>query len=82
MNNGKRIGLLRGSGTRFATWFYALHGLLLQKKALLATTQSPYFATLAHNVKATLAVKDIESNQFWTAVYYLMRAVFPALRAL
>ncbi len=28
LNNGKRIGLLRGAGTRFATWFYAMHRLL------------------------------------------------------
>ena len=82
MNNGKRIGLLRGAGTRFATWFYALHRLLRQKKALLATVHSPYFTSLAHNAKTALAVQDIESNQFWKAVYFLLRAVFPALRAL
>ncbi len=35
------IGLLRGTGTRFATWFYALHCLLHQMKAHLATIKSP-----------------------------------------
>ncbi len=49
MNNGKRIGIFRGAGTRFATWFYALHCLLHQKKARLATIHSPSFATLAPN---------------------------------
>ncbi len=49
MNNGKWIGLLRWAGTRFATWFYALHRLLYQKKSLLATVHSPYFTSLALN---------------------------------
>lgn len=61
-NNGKWIGLVRGAGTRFATWFHAVHHLLCQKKARLATIHSPYFATLAHNANAALAVQDIESN--------------------
>ncbi len=82
MNKCKRIDLLRGAGTRFTTWFYALHRLLCQKKTLLATVHSLYFATLAHNAKTTPAVQDNESNQFWKAVYFLLRAVFPALRAL
>ncbi len=82
MNNGKRIGLLRGAGTRFATWFYSLHHLLCEKKAMLATVHSPYFMSLAHNAKTALAVQDIERIQFLKAVYFLLGAVFPALRAL
>ncbi len=31
LNNGKWIGLLRGAGTRFATWFQAMHKLSRQK---------------------------------------------------
>ena len=56
LNNGKRIGLLRGAGTRFATWFYAMHRLLRQKRALYATVHSPAFQTLAHNTRVALAV--------------------------
>ncbi len=82
MNNGNWIGLLRGVETRCAPCFYALHCLLCQNKDLLITFHSPYFAIQAHNVKATLAVQEIESNQFWKAVCCLLRAVFPALRAL
>ncbi len=82
ISNERRIGLLRGAGTRSAPWFYALYHLLHQKKALLATVHSPYFTFLARNAKATLEVHDIKSNQFWNAVYFLLRAVFPALRAL
>ena len=82
LNNGKRIGLLRGAGTRFATWFYAMHRLLRQKRALYATVHSPAFQTLAHNARVALAVQDIENSQFWRAIYCLMRAVFPALCAM
>ncbi len=60
----KRIGLLWGAGTRFVTWFYALHCLLHQTKVLLATIHSPYIAPLACNVDTALAVQDIKSNQF------------------
>ncbi len=82
MNNGKWIGLLRRAGTMFATWFYAIHCLLCQKKALLETVGSPYFATLAQYAKTALAVQVIERSQFWKAVHFLPRAVFPILRAL
>ncbi len=82
LNNGKRIGLLRGVGTRFATWFYAMHRLVRQKWTLYATIHSPAFQTLAHNARVALAVQDIENSQFWRAIYCLMRAVFPALCAM
>ncbi len=78
LNNGKRIGLLRGARTRFATWFYAMHCLLRQKQALYATVHSPAFKTLAHNARVALAVQDIENSQFWRAICCLMRAAFPA----
>ncbi len=82
LNNGKRIGLLRVAGTRFATWFYAMHCLLRQKRAHYATVHSPAFQPLAHNARVALAMQDIENSQFWRAVYCLMRAVFPALCAM
>ena len=33
-NDGHKIELLCGAGTRFATWFYAMHWLLRLKRAL------------------------------------------------
>ncbi len=48
----------------------------------MATVHSPYFATLVHNANTALAFQDIESNQFWKAVYFILRAVFPMFRAL
>ncbi len=64
LNNGKRIGLLRGAGTRFATWFYAMHRLLRQKRALYATVHSPAFQTLAHNARVALAVQILRTPSF------------------
>ncbi len=40
-NNGKKIGLLQGTGTSFATWFYSMHRLLWHKAALKATIYNP-----------------------------------------
>ncbi len=48
----------------------------------MATVHSPYFETLVHNTKTALAVQDTENNQVWRAVYFLLRAMFPALRVL
>ncbi len=74
--------MLREAGTRFASWFFALHCLLSQKRTLLTTVHSPYFATLTHNAKTALAVQDSKSNHFWKAVYCLLREKFPTLRVL
>ena len=82
MNKGKAVGLLRGAGTRFATWFYAMHRLLRQKKVLLATIHGPHFDKLSHNARTAICIQDVGDPVFWKAIYYLLRAVFPALRAL
>ncbi len=81
-NNGKKIGLLQGAGTRFATWFYAMHRLLRLKKALKATVHGTAFDSAAKNARVVLAVEDIEDDVFWRAIFCLLRAVFPALKAL
>ena len=81
-NNGKKIGLLRGAGTRFATWFYAMHRALRMKPALKATIHNPSFSSLSKNDHVAAAIADIEDEVFWKAIYCLLRAVFPALKAL
>ncbi len=63
-NNGKKIGLLQGAGTRFATWFYAMHRLLRLKKALKATVHGAAFDSVAKNAPVVLAVEDIEDDVF------------------
>ncbi len=74
--------MLRGAGTRFAMWFYAIHQHLHQKRALKATIHSPAFSSVAHNSRVALSIQDIEDEKFWKAIYCLLRAVFPALKAL
>ena len=84
-NGGRAIGLLRGAGTRFATWFYEMHRALRLEGALFATVHDPHFAKLdiiKTNNHVMLAVHDVKSKSLWRAVYILLRCVFPALRLL
>ena len=82
INGGVPIGLLRGAGTRMATFFYAMHRALRCHRALLATVHSPQWANITQNVRSTRAVIDINSPIIWKAMYYLLQSIFPALRAL
>ena len=83
-NKGQMVGLLRGAGTRFATWFYAMHRALRLRKALLATIHQQKFLDLDSMKKPSvrMAVQDINDTKFWKCLYILLRSVFPALRAL
>ena len=81
-NNGRAIGLLRGAGTRMATWFYAMHRMLRLHVPLKATIHQVQFAELPHTDRAKAAIADIEDSVFWKSIYVLLRAVFPALRLL
>jgi hypothetical protein len=81
-NKGRKIGLLRGSGTRFATWFYALMRILRLRDALLATVHQATFKDLAKTDVIRAAVVDIKDDQLFKAMYFVLRAVFPAIRAL
>ena len=75
--NSKKVGLLCGAGTGFATFFYAMIRSLPVKAALLATIHQPKFAELNLSNQVRSAVMDIESKNFWKAVYTVVRAVFP-----
>ncbi len=81
-NDGRKIGLLQGAGTHFATWFYAMHWLLRLKRALKATIHVAAFESVAKNARVVLAVEDIEDEVFWKSIFCLLRTVFPALKAL
>ena len=81
-NNGRKIGLLRGAGTRMASWFYGMMRLLRLKQPLKATIHQQQFRDLTLNGSAKAAVHDIEDDKFWKCLYVLLRAVYPALRAL
>ncbi len=68
-NDGRKIGLLQGEGTRFATRFYAMHWLLRLKRALKATIHSVAFASVAKNARVVLAVEDIKDEVFWKSIF-------------
>ncbi len=68
-NDGCKIGLLRGAGTHFATWFYAMHWLLRLKRALKVTIHGATFESVAKNARVVLAVKDIEDEVFWKSIF-------------
>ncbi len=52
------------------------------KPALKATIHNPSFASLSKNDQVAAAIQDIEDEVFWKAIYCLLHAVFPALKAL
>ena len=76
------MGLLRGAGTRFATWFYVMIRLVRMRNPLLATIHQEKFRELELNERARLAILDIQDTVFWKALYALLRATYPAIRVL
>ena len=81
-NSGRTVGLLRGAGTRFASWFYAMIRLVRMKNPLLATIHQEKFRELDLNERARQAILDIQDRVFWRALYAILRATFPAIRVL
>ena len=81
-NNGRKVGLLRGSGTRFASWFYAMFRCLRQENPLLASVHCAEFRKLVLFPKAKRAANDVMNKKYFKAMYTLLRAVFSALRLL
>ena len=80
-NKGVAIGLLRGSGTRMALWFYAMMRMLRMQAVLKATINQIKFRELLQTLKCSIGMRacvaDIESPTFFKAMYILLRAVFP-----
>ena len=65
-----------------ALWFYVMMRLLHLKGPLLSTIHQQKFLNLKLNDSAHSAVIDIHDNKFWKCLYILLRAAFPALKAL
>ena len=76
--------LIQGAGTQMALWFYAMMCLIHLQQPLKATIHQQNFLdlTLTTSASARGAVQDIKDENFWECMYILLRAVFPALRAL
>jgi hypothetical protein len=81
-NKGNQVGLLRGAGTRFASWFYAMMRLLHLKEPLKSTIYQQKFRDIFLNASARAAVKDIGDEKLWKCMCILLRSVYPALRDL
>ncbi len=80
--NNKKIGLLQGAGTRFATWFYAIHRVLCQKTAIKAKIHNPCFSSLSKNGCIEATIKDLADKFICKVIYCLLHDMFPALKAL
>ena len=81
-NRGRRVGLLRGSGTRMALWFYAMIRGLRLEHPLRDTIHAAKFRSLVLKKTAVHAVEDIENKLFFKAMYFLCRSVFSGLKLL
>ena len=81
-NKGRKIGLLRGATTRFATWFYAMMRLLRMKDVLMSTVHAAQFKEVEKTDVVSSAIKDINDPKFFKAMYIVLRAVYPAIRVL
>ena len=81
-NRGRKVCLIRGAGTRMALWFYPMMHLIRLQQPLKATIHQQKFLDLTLTNSAKGAVQDIKEDNFWKCMYILLRAVFPALRAL
>ncbi len=81
-NRGQKVCLIRGAGTRMALWFYAMICLIRLQQPLQATIHQQKILDLFLTNSSKGAVHDIKDNNFWKCMYILLRAAFPALRAL
>ena len=79
-NNGKKIGLLRGAGTRFSTWFYAMMRVLHHKDTLKSTIHTLKFRDLVKNDKIRGAVMDIENEVFFKAFVHFAACCIPCTK--
>ena len=59
-----------------------MHRSLRLRPALLATIHAKAWDSVELTVPIRKAVIDIENEQYWKALYFLLRCVWPALRAL
>ncbi len=79
---GWKVYLIQGAGTQMALWFYAMIRLICLQQPLMATVHQQIILDLTLTNSAKGAVHNINDKNFWKCMYILLRAVFPALRAL
>jgi hypothetical protein len=82
VNQGCKVGLMRGASTHMALWFYAMMQALRLRQLLTATIHQQTFVDLTLKDSTKAAVCEIKDNKFWKCIYILLHAVFLALRLL
>ena len=73
-NKGRKVGLLRGAGTRMALWFYAMMCLLRLRQALMATIHQQKFTDLSLNETVAMGngrARHREQRFLEVFVYYI-----------
>ena len=69
--HGRKIGLLRGAGTRMASFLYAMVRALRLKSCLEATVESPAHIQLDKTRRMINACIDVKNHKVWNAFYVL-----------
>lgn len=54
----------------------------MHQRALKVTIHRAAFDSIAKNTHVVFVVEDVEDRVFWKSIFCLLRAVFPALKAL
>ena len=81
-NRGWKIDLLKGMSTRTASYFYCMHQLLCQKPALATIITTRAWQKIDFTTDIQKVVDDINDKLFWKAILFILRCVWPELRAL
>ena len=87
-NDGKQIGLVRAADTRMAGYFMAMHRMLRLRVPLVAIVNNIQWDKWAKDggskkkCKFGIIKNAITNDDFWIAVYTVLRVVFPILRVL
>ena len=80
--HGRKIGLLRGAGTRMAGYWYGMMRALCLKSCLEATVDLPAHVQLPMTRRMTNAVIDVKSHKVWNALYVLCKVAHGPLLTL
>ena len=76
------MNLLKGAATRMASYFYSMHQLLRLCPPLLATIHEIAWDLIDLTLTIRKIFIDIENEQYWKALYFLLQCVWPALHTL
>ena len=79
---GRKVLLLRGAGTRMASYFYAMFRILRLKSVLGVTVSSDEVKKLSLTKRTQACIKDIKNEKFFRACYAVAKVTYPALKLL